>query len=133
MAHPYEAWIADYVVRQNGHVLGKCRAAVTEMCAAFPELREVRGHLYCSWGQRAHAWCETPEGLVVDPTQDQFPDIYHYEEWRPGDKVTIGKCMDCGVEIQEPIFDLNEIPPRREFCNDFCYRNFATYLNMGVG
>jgi hypothetical protein len=129
-AEHYGAWIKAYVDRHNGSVLGRCHDAVKEMHAAFPELRVVRGHVYVLGihaGGRAHWWLETPEGAVVDPTESQFPAVLSYEEWKPGDPVRIGKCMDCGQEIWEGVTSLDNVRIRR-FCDANCEQSFASSL-----
>jgi hypothetical protein len=126
----YDQWITDYTTRHDGQLLGKCREAVAEMRAAFPELREVRGHVWCTWGQRGHVWCAAPDGTVVDPTAAQFPPpIFEYDEWKPGSEVRVGTCMECGNAIYEACESLDDEPPRREFCDARCYDNYAAYLN----
>jgi hypothetical protein len=122
----YGEWIAEYVRRHDGAVLGKCRDAVTEMRAAFPELTEKRGHVYVmGWGKRGHAWLVDPGGFVVDPTASQFPGIMLYEEWQPGDEVRVGKCMNCGDDIWEAIQSLDVDPGRRSVCSPACENALA--------
>lgn len=71
----YQAWIAAYETRVGvENLTGKCGPAAQEMNIAFPELRVVRGAVTlsrceCVW---SHVWCETEEGVVVDPTAKQF-------------------------------------------------------------
>jgi hypothetical protein len=115
----YADWIKAYVSR-SGYVFGKCKDGAKEMAAAFPELTVVLGHVYCSWGKRGHAWLVNAEGTIVDPTASQFPDIFEYEPWKPGDTVRVGKCMECGEEIWEPVFELESTPPQRSVCGPEC-------------
>jgi hypothetical protein len=116
----YSEWIAAYVERHNGAVLGLCRQAVVEMRETFPELTEVRGHVYCAWGKRGHAWLVDPAGEIVDPTRAQFPGIIQYEPWKPGDEVRVGKCMECGDDIWRPIQSLDEDPGHASVCSKEC-------------
>ena len=130
----YEQWIAAFVARHDGKILGVCRRACDEMRAAFPELREVRGHVYVpGWGKRAHAWLVDERGGIVDPTAEQFPVIDTYEPWQPGDEVMVGKCMECGSEIWQAVQTLAVAPPRREFCDDECANAFAADLGFAAG
>jgi hypothetical protein len=126
----YREWIDDFVAKCDGKLLGKCREAVEAMHAVFPELRIVRGHApVMGWGLRGHWWLITPDGTIVDPTEEQFPGVMQYEEWRPGDAVRIGKCMECGDEIWADIESLDDGPPPHEtFCSDDCRRSFASAL-----
>ena len=105
----HQEWIADFVRRSNGFTLGRCRDACEEMREAFPELSEVRGHVHCVWGKRGHVWLRTADGQIADPARSQFPFPIEYEEWKPGDEVRVGKCMNCGEEIWRPTRNLGEI------------------------
>lgn len=69
---------------------------------------------------RGHAWLVDAIGNVVDPTRDQFPGPIEYEEWKPGDVVRVGKCMNCGEEIWEPVESLGETPPQKSVCSLKC-------------
>lgn len=121
----YADWIKDYAFRAGGYVLGKCKDAAKEMASAFPELTVTRGHVQCSWGKRGHWWLLDPEGTIVDPTASQFPDIFEYEQWQPGDTVRVGKCMECGDEIWAPVFELDSEPPQQSICSSACEEAFA--------
>lgn len=96
------------------------------MAEAFPELRQVKGHIYDTfWGKRAHWWCVAPEGEIVDPTATQFPALERYEEYRAGDKVCVGVCMDCGTKLwADPT-----IPYDSRFCSKRCEDATINYLN----
>lgn len=118
----YSAWIADYIKRHNGSAYGLCKEATEEMVAAFPELRRVAGHVFCLWGQRSHFWCVTESGEIVDPTASQFGAVGSYEEWKPGAEVCVGKCMECGSEIWEPVESLDEVREKR-VCSEVCSRS----------
>jgi len=103
----YRDWIRAYEARCGGPsgTYARCAEATTEMVEAFPELLRVPGHVNCPfpWGRRAHWWCVTAEGEIVDPTKGQFPGIYSYDPFKEGDEVRLGKCMNCGDEIWGPI------------------------------
>lgn len=99
----YRAWMADYAERA-GYLRGKCTTATREMVAAFPELRRVRGFVsVVGFGVGGddveHAWCESDDGEIFDPTVKQFPAVADYRAFEPGDVVRVGKCMQCGFEI----------------------------------
>lgn len=116
----YSAWIAAYLERRNGCVLGECHRGTAEMQTAFPELKQIRGHVYTlSWGKRGHVWLEAPDGTIVDPTASQFPVILSYEPWVPGCTVRVGKCMNCGEEIWEALESLEHVVERC-VCSDEC-------------
>lgn len=116
----YEEWIAAYVEKKEGKLLGRCKEAVEEMVLAFPELKKVPGHVYCGWGRRGHWWCVTSDGKIVDPTVQQFDIVFEYEPWVPGTEVRVGKCMECGEEIWKAIQSLEEEPGRETFCSKDC-------------
>jgi hypothetical protein len=127
MNQKYQQWIDKYFRDNSLDVTGGyglCREVSTDMQAAFPELRLVRGHVYCAWGKRGHWWLETVQGDIVDPTKDQFPLIERYEEWEEGDEVRLGRCMECGKEIWGIPCDSF----RPTFCSKCCERSFAFSL-----
>ena len=128
----HDEWIAAFAARHNGALLGRCRQAVAEMVAAFPELREVRGHVFVpGWGQRGHAWCVDASGAIVDPTRAQFPAVLAYEAWEPGDKVRAGTCRDCGDGIWAALQSLDDTPRCPDFCSEECAQNTLSVLNGG--
>jgi len=115
-------WIRAYEAKCGGGpaTLGKCREAVEEMVAQFPELTLVRGHVDCPppWNRRAHWWTKRADGTIVDPTVGQFVcGILRYEEYKEGDPVRLGKCMNCGVEIWGP-----PGKTRASVCSEDCER-----------
>lgn len=115
----YRKWIKEFSDRHDGIVLGECIRATAEMLAAFPELREVRGHVHCMWGKRGHVWCVDQSGAIIDPTRTQFPGPIEYEAWKPGDEVCVGKCMNCGEEIWRGVQDLANVKTEC-VCSDGC-------------
>lgn len=92
----YEAWIQKNVPTYET-AYGNCQPVCHAMREAFPELRLAYGNYYCLiWGERWHMWLATPDGEIVDPTQQQFPTqggpyVERREEERPA-----GKCANCG-------------------------------------
>lgn len=124
MNSQYAAWIARFT--SGCSTLGKCHLAAVEMVSAFPELRLARGHVNdAHWGKRGHFWCVAPDGAIVDPTASQFPALMEYEEWKSGDEVRVGRCMNCGEDIWRPMTSLDQPPNNETFCDDDCYRDMA--------
>ncbi len=120
MKDVYRTWIDDhYPTRESAY--GHCAEAVSEMVQAFSELRAVRGHYYdVVWNERAHWWCVTPEGEIVDPTLRQFPDQHgEYTELDEDAPKPTGMCPNCG----ELIFTGDYV------CSDQCGRAYAAYCN----
>lgn len=112
----------EWIIGLGTELLGRCAEATQDMVKEFPELKRVRGHYICPiWGRRAHWWCVTPDGLIVDPTKGQFPSggIGEYIPWIDGEKEPTGICADCGEEV----FNGDS------FCNDECARKTMEYLN----
>ncbi len=116
----YTTWIASYIDSVGGpaKTYGKCGAATASMVEAFPELRAVAGHVETGWGRRSHWWCMTPDGTILDPTAGQFPGgIFSYEEFKEGDDLRLGRCMNCGDEIWGPM--------GKGICSSMCSRECA--------
>jgi len=122
MKAAYTEWIQQYLDEHNGSVYSHCQDAVEKMVEAFPELEKVPGHVFVmGWGQRAHWWCVTSEGEIVDPTKSQFPMVFDYEAWVPGTEVYVGKCMNCGAEIYKAVQKLEEAAGLNTgVCSDVC-------------
>lgn len=55
---------------------GKCKKLAEAAVAEDPTLRLVRGYYTCPMWRTTepHWWCERPDGTIVDPTKDQFPE-----------------------------------------------------------
>jgi len=118
MKHLYRVWIQEYEAR-CGALLGRCAKATGEMVCVFPELRRASGYALTLWGRRAHWWCVAPDGEIIDPTENQFPlPVAEYIEWRPGDEVCVGKCMNCGEEIWRAVQSLDG--ERATICGEMC-------------
>jgi hypothetical protein len=118
----YRDWITANV---EGDGYGKCAEATQAMAAAFPELRRVRGHYYCSvWGERSHWWLVAEDGSIVDPTAGQFPSIGlgGYVEWHEGDDEPTGKCANCGGYVYNSA----------TVCSSACHQAMVDYLTTGV-
>lgn len=124
----HQAWIDAYVAAQNGFLRGKCREATAAMVAAFPELRQAGGFVYCTWGRDQHFWCVAPDGAVVDPTAAQFQAAFQYEELDLNDpatraRVPTGVCMDCGGDVYNG----------DTFCGPECELATAAYVAKARG
>lgn len=108
----YVDWMDAYAARFADKPLklrGMCREACEEMLAAFPELKQVRGHVM-DYTQadypQAHWWLvlEVPiEGaedllfdtLIIDPTRSQYGAPL-YDPWDESQQEPTGKCPNCG-------------------------------------
>jgi hypothetical protein len=120
-ARNYEKWIADH---QPVDPRGRCADMTKRMAETFPELRRVRGYYTCPIdGRHSHWWLVTPDGVVIDPTADQFASCGagEYEEYI-GPEPT-GHCLDCGALLFGA----------EDFCNAECAASTAEFcLNGGV-
>jgi len=113
----YEDWIKENVFDGTG----RCLEFSMKMKEVFPELKLVRGHYICyCWGKRDHWWLKTEEGVLVDPTKNQFPSkgSGEYEEWCEGREEPTGRCLNCRKYVYE-----NE-----DFCCIECKEEFSWYL-----
>lgn len=130
----YQQWI-DQNYPTAVQAYGACASATLAMVGVFPELRQVKGHYLCPiWGQRAHWWCVTPDGKIVDPTAKQFPSqgtMGEYEEARPGTLIQVGVCMNCGDPIQMIMAEAESGVTPPTFCSDACEKTTLAYLNGG--
>lgn len=123
----YLEWVFTYLVRHRGWVRGKCGNATTEMVTTFPELRRQPGFVTCNWGRDQHWWCLDPDGIIVDPTANQFQGKIFYDPVDLNDpadiiRIPIGICAYCG----EDILPSSEI--RDTVCSRHCYHAFMKSL-----
>jgi hypothetical protein len=126
----YEGWIAEHY-STLGSAVGACSVATNKMVKAFPELVKVAG--WCNGHE--HYWCVAPDGTVVDPTARQFTDVLgsyrypelHYRAWEPGDKVRVGRCMNCGDDIYKEVQSLDGT--RYCVCSDECHQQLVMEYN----
>lgn len=111
----YRDWIKENVLDTAD---GLCLEWSTALQQAFPELKIVKGRVRLADQDTAgHYWCETKEGIVVDPTPEQFyPSIIKYE--KHGEAKPTGKCQWCGKTTYE----------EEECCSVHCYS--AQYKGM---
>jgi hypothetical protein len=125
MDERYAEWIKTWLTSNRAY--GNCARATEEMVKAFPELRRVPGFVFDGrWGQREHWWCVAPDGTIVDPTASQFPVLFNYREYKEGDEVRVGKCMDCGDDLY------GQPGGERYFCDSRCEERYRAYLADGV-
>jgi len=77
---------------------GKCKEYCEELCAKDPSLRLVRGwYDDILWGRQMHWWCVDANGVIIDPTVNQFPSQYgEYIEYNG-----ILRCDQCNTEVSE--------------------------------
>ena len=121
----YAEWIAAYVER-TPNLYGKCVSATLEMVEVFPELKRIAG-----WADEVeHFWCVTPTGEIVDPTAAQFagPGGIEYREFKPGDEVRVGRCMNCGDSIYRAVPALDDPSYATSICSDECEEEAAAEL-----
>jgi hypothetical protein len=121
MKQEYMDWVKENVP-ENPY--GECAEITEKMSQAFPELRRVRGHYYCTtWGERAHWWLIDEDMQVVDPTASQFPSkgTGVYVAWTEGTKEPTGLCPNCG----EHCYDGDQV------CSESCHNAYVSYL-MGA-
>lgn len=119
----YDCWIAGRLAGGE-NPYGKCAELTLEMQADFPELIRVCGHYYCTgWGEREHWWLKTPDGVIVDPTKEQFPSKGHgpYVELDKDAPIPTGMCPNCGEYCYTG----------GTLCSDKCEREYTAYL-MGT-
>ena len=114
----YKEWIEQNVKNP----LGMCNYFCTRMKHVFPELTLVRGHYTSwSWGRREHWWLTTPEGVIIDPTIDQFPkphEVDTYEPWDESKEEPTGMCPNCGDYAFKG----------RTCCSDKCSEEYTRYV-----
>lgn len=69
----YAQWI-KWNVQEYKDAYGQCNDVCKKMVRQFPELTIIHGTYLCAAiGPRHHSWCITAEGIIVDPTEIQFP------------------------------------------------------------
>ena len=128
MENKYRIWITNYITANNGIVYGRCVDASKKMVADFPELKVVPGFIETSYTTDEHCWCVTSDGEIIDPTRAQYQGqlILEYRAFKPGDRVRVGKCMECGEIITMAVQSL-EVPtlaPHHPFCSIDCNDSF---------
>lgn len=90
----YLDWILEH---KKSNCAGLCHSQSIAMQKAFPELLLVRGYVCFNH----HWWCETPEGIIVDPTWKQFGNGHTYRAYDESQPEPIGQCFECGALLYE--------------------------------
>lgn len=67
----YQKWIENFLVSDN-EIHGMCRSVCELMQKDFPELVLHGGYVLTDLGTDLHYWLVSPDGEVVDPTEEQF-------------------------------------------------------------
>lgn len=108
----------DYSLR------GKCKELSEKLVAANPDLTLVRGHYLCPfWGEQPHWWTVDSNGVIHDPTKDQFPSKGkgHYEPFNG-----MCTCAECGKEVPEAEATIGG-NGHYAFCSNECYGHFVGF------
>lgn len=99
---------------------GKCKEMSESLVVANPSLTLVRGYYHCPWwGEQPHWWCKTADGIIIDPTKDQFPSKGngYYVEFNG-----ILNCSNCDKPIKEEDADIDG---NYAFCSYECHGHFV--------
>ena len=126
----YQEFIRDWSDIHGGDVCQTCKEASAEMVKRFSELKQVRGHVVMVGAPDGdkrpwpHWWCVAEDGLIVDPTREQFP--CSSLEYTPIDesRTLVGKCMHCGGVVYA---ETGTAP----FCSEKCERETRTFMCCG--
>lgn len=111
----YLDWISRTV---EPPVRGTCYMYSKMMSVEFPELRLCRGYYNDPFGRsHQHWWCETSDGIIVDPTVAQFPLGGTYRRYDGPDPM--GRCLHCGTFLFETT----------DFCDSVCSEFFRKSCN----
>lgn len=131
----YTEWTAQFLAKNNGMVMGLCQSTCQQMREAFPELVIIRGHVLGAFpGRRQHWWLQAPDGEVVDPTVSQYPGAaVVYEPYVPGERVRVGRCMNCGDDIMSTLDDDMRPHALDQFCSDVCSNIMVAEFNAMLG
>jgi hypothetical protein len=103
---------------------GKCRLICSAIATtdASSRWRLARGTYWCPmWNcKRDHWWLVSPDGVIYDPTRDQFPSrgSGEYDELDVNN-IECGQCGKCGKET-DMIQNGNYL-----FCSDACAMYFV--------
>ena len=119
------------LLRRYGTSHNYCSQFTRRMAEQFPELRRVAGFYKSPAGAShgEHWWLETPDGVIVDPTADQWPSkgTGKYVRYDPAlHLVSKGSCPSCGVGLYSRA---GSYP-----CSEDCDQSLATeygVLKMG--
>lgn len=80
---------------------GKCKEMSEALVAENPDLRLVRGHYWDPWWNREepHWWCVDADGVIHDPTREQFPSKGVTEFYTEFNGMVA--CEQCGDAVEE--------------------------------
>lgn len=113
--------------RDDGYRLlaGKCKAYCEAIVAADPQAgwRLVRGHYHDPlWPKpRGHWWLESPDGVIYDPTREQFPTAGSFPDaYVEFDGMC--ECAECGKSVREEDADIDG---NYAFCSHQCHGRFV--------
>ncbi|MGR5367083.1 hypothetical protein [Photobacterium damselae] len=106
----YSKYIRDNVPNDPYEQSGKCLKYSTEMHKAFPELIIKRGYVsspenldnFAELGydrQYPHVWLETEDGVIIDPTVNQFILLGKLDYTELDHPEKLKKCFCCGRYI----------------------------------
>lgn len=100
---------------------GKCLTICNAIAQACPEFTLVRGHYFCPiWNKdRAHWWLQSSDGVIFDPTREQFPSCGQ-GTYTPFDGFI--ECSECGKKVLEKDAD---IEGKYAFCSYTCNGRFV--------
>jgi hypothetical protein len=92
------------LVRRFNSPRNNCAMFTRHMAERFPELKRVAGFYQNPEGAShgEHWWLETADGIIVDPTADQWPSLGTgtYVRYDPTvHLVSKGSCPSCGVGL----------------------------------
>lgn len=117
-------------VLPNTDCSGKCLQFCEILVKEFPdELRLVKGVVTGSNGKEyAHAWCETRECIIIDPTVEQYCNILplKYKEFK-GEATGQYRCANCGK-----VFFNTEDYSDTTVCSKECHKEYVEYLTKGI-
>lgn len=102
---------------------GKCRTICEAIANAHPEFALVRGHYFCPrWGVlRAHWWLKTSDGVIYDPTREQFPSMGEGEYTEFNGMCECAQCLKQVPEAEAVIAENGNYA----FCSDKCYAKYV--------
>ncbi len=100
---------------------GRCKELSELACIEDKTLTLVRGYYYCPiWNvEEPHWWCVKQDGVIFDPSKDQFPSkgLGLYKEFNG-----IVNCSECGKELKE---EDARFDSRYAFCSLSCNMRFV--------
>jgi len=104
---------------------GKCKLYCEAIVAADPAANWtlVRGHyfdpIWCR--NREHWWLKSPDGVIYDPTREQFPTCGHLEDSYM-EFTGVLECSQCYKKVKE---EKAIIHGNYGFCSEACAMHFV--------